>query len=175
MSFITQEKYYYLTTPLQEQEILKLKCGEIVLISGYVYTMRDASAKLLESIVLPINLIGEIIYFCGPVFYNNIVLSCGPTTTKRLEFIIPKLLSLGVKGFIGKGYISDKTIKLLKEHKAVYFLTCGGAGALLARSIKEVEQVAFHNLSSQAIFRFKLQDLFTIVAVDTSGEKIFPI
>lgn len=175
MSFITQEKHHYLNTPIQEQGILKFKCGEVVLISGYVYTMRDASAKLLESIALPINLEGEIIYFCGPIVYNNIVLSCGPTTTKRLEFIIPKLLSLGVKGFIGKGYISDDTINFLKKHKAIYFITCGGAGALLARSIKEVQQIAFHHLSSQAIFRFKLQNLFTVVAVNAYGEKIFPI
>ncbi len=166
-----------ITTPLTDKVIKSLKAGDEVLISGVIYTARDAAHKRLVLDIKhpPLNLKDQIIYYCGPTpaMPGRPVGSAGPTTSGRMDGFTAPLLKTGLKGMIGKGPRSKETRELIKKHKAVYFVATGGAGALLARHIRASQVVAYPDLGPEAIHRFDVLDFPVIVADDIKGHDIF--
>lgn len=167
-------------TPLTDEVIEQLKAGDLVLINGYVYTARDAAHKRLVELInnntpLPFDLKGQIIYYVGPTPAppGKAIGSAGPTTSSRMDSYTPLLLSLGIKGMIGKGQRSEEVVKAIKKYKAVYFLATGGAGALLSRHIVSAEEIAFPELGTESIKKLLLKDFPAIVAIDCHGGNIF--
>jgi len=171
-----------LTTPLSDQDLEKLNVGDTVLISGIIYTGRDAAHKRLIELLdagkeLPIDVKGQIIYYVGPspARPGNPIGSAGPTTSYRMDPYAPKLIALGLKVMIGKGSRSPEVIEAMKKHKAVYLAAVGGAAALIARSIKKAEIVAYEDLGSEAIRRMEVEDFPAIVVNDTKGNDLYQI
>jgi len=166
-----------ITAPLTEKTIKSLNAGDEVLISGTIYTARDAAHKrlLFDIKKLPLNLKDQIIYYCGPTpaMPGRPVGSAGPTTSSRMDGFIAPLLKAGLKGMIGKGQRSKEARDVIKKHKAVYFVATGGAGALLARHIKSSNVVAYPDLGPEAIHEFKVIDFPAIVGNDIKGRDIF--
>jgi fumarate hydratase subunit beta len=166
-----------ITTPLTDKVIKSLKTGDEVLISGVVYTARDAAHKRLVFDIkkLPLSLKDQIIYYCGPTpaMPGRPVGSAGPTTSSRMDGFTAPLLKAGLKGMIGKGPRSREIRDLIKKYKAVYFVATGGAGALLARHIKSSKVVAYPDLGPEAIHEFSVLDFPVIVAIDIKGHDIF--
>ncbi|MEM3654057.1 MAG: Fe-S-containing hydro-lyase [Candidatus Bathyarchaeia archaeon] len=166
--------------PLKEEVIEQLKAGDIVLISGYVYTARDAAHKRLVELInnntpLPFDLKGQIIYYVGPTPSppGKAIGSAGPTTSSRMDSYTPLLLSLGLKGMIGKGQRSEEVIEAIKKYRAVYFLATGGTGALLSRHIVSAEEIAFPELGTESIKKLLLKNFPAIVAIDCNGGNVF--
>jgi len=167
-------------TPLTEEVIESLKAGDMVLIDGYVYTARDAAHKRLVELIkndapLPFDIKGQVIYYVGPTPApsGRVIGSAGPTTSSRMDSYTPLLLSLGLKGMIGKGHRSEEVIQAIQKYKAVYFLAAGGAGALLSRHVVSVEEIAFPELGTESIKKLLLKDFPVIVAIDCHGGDIF--
>ncbi|MDI1472736.1 MAG: Fe-S-containing hydro-lyase [Thermodesulfovibrio sp.] len=167
-------------TPLTEEVIESLKVGDMVLINGYVYTARDAAHKKIVELIkndapLPFSLKGQIIYYVGPTPAppGKVIGSAGPTTSSRMDSYTPLLLSLGLKGMIGKGQRSEEVKRAIKQYKAVYFLATGGAGALLSRHIISSEEIAFSELGTESIKKLLFKDFPVIVAIDCHGGDIF--
>lgn len=169
-----------ITTPLKDSDVEKLKAGDKVLLSGVVYTARDAAHQRLAELLrkgedLPIDIRGQILYYVGPTPAKpgKIIGSCGPTTSYRMDSYTPSLITKGLKGMIGKGPRSKEVIEALKRHKAVYFVAVGGAGALIAQCIKKLDIVAFQDLGPEAIQRLEVEDFPLIVANDSYGKDLF--
>lgn len=167
-------------TPLIDEVIEKLKVGDIVLINGYVYTARDVAHRRLVELIkndapLPVQLSGQILYYVGPTPAppGKTIGSAGPTTSSRMDPYTPLLLSLGLKGMIGKGKRSEEVKEAIRKYKAVYFLATGGAGALLSKHIVSVEEIAFADLLTESVKRLLLKDFPAIVAIDCHGGDIF--
>ncbi len=169
-----------LTTPLKDSDVEKLKTGDTVLISGTIYTARDAAharlVKLLEEgKELPFDPKGQIIYYVGPTPAKpgNAIGSAGPTTSYRMDPYAPKLIEVGLKGMIGKGARSEEVKEYIKEHKAVYFAAVGGAAALIAQSIKKAEVIAYDDLGAEAIRKMEVVDFPAIVINDIYGNDLY--
>ena len=169
-----------LKTPLSDADVEKLKIGDRVLISGAVYTGRDAAHKRLFELLkegkeLPFDLRGQIIYYVGPAPAKpgQVIGSAGPTTSYRMDAFAPSLMEKGLKGTIGKGMRSDSVKEAMKKYKAVYFAATGGAGALLARRVKKAEVVAYEDLGPEAIRRLEVEDLPVIVVNDVRGNDLY--
>ena len=169
-----------LTTPLSEKDLEKLKIGDKVLLNGIIYTGRDAAHKRLFDLIqqgkeLPIDIKGQIIYFVGPspAKPGQAIGSAGPTTSYRMDAFSPKLIELGLKGMIGKGNRSQEVIEAMKKYKAVYFGATGGAGALIAKSIKKAEIVAYEDLGPEAIRKLEVEDFPVVVINDTKGNDLY--
>jgi len=169
-----------ITTPLSDETVKSLKAGDRVLITGEVYTARDAAHKLLVELInkgerLPFDPGGQLIYFVGPTPAKpgKVIGSAGPTTSGRMNPYSPKLIAAGLKGMIGKGEMGPEVVKALIDHNAVYMVAIGGAAALIARSIKAAEIVAYEDLGAEAIRRLKVEDFPAIVAQDCSGENLY--
>lgn len=167
-------------TPLTKSLRSKLKCGEELLLSGTIYTARDTAHKKLTELAqkkkgLPLNLKDAIIYYAGPTpeRCDNLFGSCGPTTSSRMDNFTPLLLKKGLGAMIGKGRRSPEVKRLIKKHKAVYFLTIGGAGAYLAKRIKSSKLVSFKELGPEAIYKLEVEDFPLIVGIDSKGKDIF--
>jgi len=167
-------------TPLIEEIIESLKAGDMVLINGYVYTARDAAHKRLVELItndapLPFDIKGQVIYYVGPTPAppGRVIGSAGPTTSSRMDSYTPLLLSLGLKGMIGKGQRSEEVRQAIQKYKAVYFLATGGAGALLSRHIVSAEEIAFPELGPESVKKLLLKDFPVIVAIDCHGGDIF--
>ena len=167
-------------TPLTEDVIKELRAGDKVLITGYIYTARDAAHKrMVEALQrgekLPIDLKGQIIYYVGPTppKPGQVIGSAGPTTAIRMDKYVEPLLKLGLKGMIGKGYRSPKVKELLKEYKAVYFAAVGGVATLLQKHIKSSELIAYEDLGTEAIRRLYVEDFPVVVANDIYGGDVF--
>jgi fumarate hydratase subunit beta len=165
-----------ITTPFNDNITQLLKSGDRVLISGRVYTARDAAHKrMIEALEqgqeLPINIKDQVLYYVGPTPAKpgQVIGSAGPTTSGRVDKYTPTLLDLGLKGMIGKGYRSQEVIDSIKKNKAVYFAAVGGAGALIAKCIKNVEVIAFEDLGPEAIHELEIEDFPAIVINDTLG------
>ncbi len=163
-------------TPLGEQNILNLKAGDSVLISGYVYGARDAVHKkfielLDKNLPLPVDLDGELIYYTGPspAPPGRIIGACGPTTSARMDACTEKLLALGLKGMLGKGARSPRTAAAIKKHRAVYFGAVGGLGALLSRCVEEARVIAFPEFKAEALWKLKLKNFPATVINDARG------
>ncbi|MBU0951873.1 MAG: Fe-S-containing hydro-lyase [Elusimicrobia bacterium] len=169
-----------ITTPLTYKTIRSLKAGELVSITGIIYTARDAAHKKLDEIIfkgmpLPFELKGSVIYYVGPAPAKpgRPIGSAGPTTSSRMDPLTPVLLENGLKGMIGKGRRSKEVIDSIKKNKAVYFAATGGAGALLAKKIKECDLIAFFELGTEAIYKLKVKDFPVIVINDMYGRDLY--
>ena len=167
-------------TPLKKKQINRLKAGEEVLLTGVIYTARDqAHKKIIEAIKnkkkLPIDLKGQVIYYCGPTLTpeGKIIGSCGPTTSSRMDGFTPLLLKSGLSGMIGKGRRSAGVVNLIKKCKAVYFLTYAGCGALLSIYVKKKKMVAYSELGPEALCSLEVKDFPLIVGVDSHGKNIY--
>ncbi len=167
-------------TPLTDEVVKKLRVGDIVRINGYVYTARDAAHKRLVELIshnapLPFDLKGQVIYYVGPTPPppGKAIGSAGPTTSSRMDIYTPLLISLGLKGMIGKGQRSEDVIEAIKKYKAVYFLATGGAGALLSKHVVSSEELAFSELGTESIKKLLLKNFPVIVAIDCYGGDIF--
>lgn len=166
--------------PLTKEVAKTLKAGDIVELSGIIYTARDAAHKrLIERLEanepLPFDLKDSIIYYVGPTPKKPgaIIGSAGPTTSYRMDAYAPILLDLGLKGMIGKGPRNHEVIDAMKRNDAVYFAAVGGAAALLALHIKESEVIAFDDLGTEAIRRLVVEDFPVIVATDCHGNSLY--
>lgn len=171
-----------LITPLTNDKISTLECGEMVLISGTLYTARDAAhLRMMESLKkgekLPVELQDAIIYYAGPTppRPGNISGSFGPTTSSRMDKMTVPLLEVGLKGMIGKGIRNQEVIEGIKENKAIYFAAIGGAGALISNSIKKIEYVAYEDLGTEAIRKIEVEDFPVVVAIDSTGKCIYDL
>ncbi len=169
-----------ITTPLSDEVIQQLRAGDKVLITGYIYTARDAAHKrMVEAIERgekpPIDLKGQVIYYVGPTppKEGQVIGSAGPTTAARMDRYVEPLLKLGLKGMIGKGNRSPEVKELLKKYKAVYFAAVGGVATLLQKHIKSSELIAYGDLGTEAIRRLYVEDFPVIVANDIYGGDIF--
>lgn len=169
-----------ITTPLDNSVVAELKAGDRVTISGVLYTARDmAHRRLIESLskgeALPFDITGQVIYYMGPAPAKpgQVIGSAGPTTSGRMDIYTPVLLAAGLKGMIGKGNRSDAVRQAIKEHRAVYFAATGGAGALIARSIKKAEVIAYEDLGAEAIRRLEVEQFPVIVVNDIYGGDLY--
>jgi fumarate hydratase subunit beta len=172
--------YVQLVTPLSDQAIEHLHAGDRVLLSGIVYTARDAAhARLIELLrqgkPLPIDLTGQVIYYVGPTPTRpgEVIGSAGPTTSGRMDSFTPELLAIGLKGMIGKGQRNQSVVDAIKKHKAVYFAATGGAAAMLAKKVVSCEIVAYEDLGCEAIRRLEVRDLPLIVINDSEGRDFY--
>lgn len=168
--------------PLKEEDIKTLKAGECILLSGIMYTGRDAAHKRLLNCVknnepMPVDLKGQTIYYVGPcpAKEGEVIGPAGPTTSGRMDAYTPDMLKLGLKGMVGKGYRSKAVIDAIKKYKAIYFVSTGGAGALLAQRIKEAEVVAYEDLGPEAIYKLKIEDFPVTVCIDSKGNNYYEI
>lgn len=165
-----------LTTPLTEEMIAGLKAGDEVLISGKIYTARDAAHKKFGS-QPPFDLKGQIIYYASPTPTKpgEVIGSIGPTTSSRMDAFAPDLMAAGLKGMIGKGSRSPEVIEAIKKNKAVYFTVPGGAAALYAKQVKSAKVVAYPELLSEAVYELEIVDFPATVTIDSTGGNLFEI
>jgi fumarate hydratase subunit beta len=171
-----------LTPPLTDQDVLQLDSGDMVIVSGVIYTARDAAHKRLMDMLargelLPMDLQGQIIYYVGPspARPGRVIGAAGPTTSYRMDSYAPTLIKLGVKAMIGKGKRSPEVIAALQAHKAVYLGATGGAGALISQRIKQAEVIAFPELGPEAIHRLEVVDFPTMVINDCQGRDLYEL
>jgi len=171
---------YSLTAPLSDADTLKLRAGDVVLLSGTIYTARDAAHKKLDSLLnagepLPMELQGAVIYYVGPTPPppGRPIGSAGPTTSYRMDSYAPRLYSLGVKGTIGKGQRAEPVREAMKKYGAVYFGATGGAGALLSTCIKEAEVIAFPEMGPEALRKLRVENLPLLVVNDSVGGELY--
>lgn len=169
-----------IAAPLTDEVIAKLRAGDKVLITGVIYTARDAAHKRLIALLdegkeLPFDIKGECIYYVGPTPAKPgaVIGSAGPTTSGRMDAYTPRLIELGLKGMIGKGQRSKEVLDAIKKHRAVYMAAVGGAAALIARSIKKAEVIAYDDLGPEAIRRLEVKDFPAIVVNDAFGGDLF--
>ncbi len=169
-----------ITSPIDAETIERLTVGTKVLISGVIYAARDAAhRKLIQTLDegdrLPFDLAGQTLYYMGPspARPDHIIGSAGPTTSGRMDIYTPRLIAAGIRAMIGKGSRSAEVKEAIKKYKAVYFVAIGGAGALLAKSIKQVEVVAYEDLGAEAILRLNVDNFPAIVANDIYGNDLF--
>ena len=158
----------------------ELKAGDRVLLSGVVYTSRDAAHKRIFELLdkgeeLPFDLKGACIYFAGPTPTPEgmIIGSCGPTTSGRMDVYSPRLLDLGLAAMIGKGERNEAVCDAIVRNKAVYFCAVGGAGAICAKQIKSCKEIAFQDLGCESVKELLLEDFPVIVAIDSKGGNLF--
>jgi fumarate hydratase subunit beta len=161
---------------LDEPNLLALRAGDPVELTGRLITLRDASAALLtdalrQGIPPPVGLVGQVLYAAGPspAKPGQVVGSAGPTTTARLERYLPALLAAGVRGVIGKGELPRQLAAVFVDHRAVYFAAIGGLGALLAKHIAAAEVIAYPELGPEAVYEFNVVNFPAVVIVDLQG------
>ena len=169
-----------ITSPIEAEVVGKLRVGTRVLISGVVYTARDAAHQRLVQVLnrgdsLPFDLKGQTLYYMAPspARPGQVIGSAGPTTSGRMDIYTPPLIAAGLRAMIGKGNRSTEVKEAIKKYKAVYFVTIGGAGALLSKAIKKAEVVAYEDLAAEAIMRLEVADFPAIVANDAYGGDLF--
>lgn len=169
-----------MTTPLTAEAVARLRAGDTVLLSGTIYTARDAAHKRLVELIkqgkpLPIDIRGQVVYYVGPAAAKpgQVIGSAGPTTSERMDPYTPILLEKGLKGMIGKGYRSVEVREAIKRWGAVYFAAVGGAGALIAKKIKAARVVAYEDLGPEAIRELKVEDFPVVVINDVHGGDLY--
>ncbi len=167
-------------TPFTPEDARRLRSGDSCLISGVIYTARDAAHKRLCELLekgepLPIDLKDSIIYFVGPTPAKpgQAIGSAGPTTSYRMDAYSPLLIAQGLTGMIGKGKRNGEVVSAMQEHGAVYFGAIGGCGALLSKCIKKAEVVAYEDLGAEAIRRLEVEDFPAIVVIDSEGGNLY--
>jgi fumarate hydratase subunit beta len=171
-----------ITPPLKEGDVERLRAGDRVLITGVLYTARDAAHRRLVALIdkgeeLPFDLKGQLLYYVGPTPAKpgKVIGSAGPTTSGRMDSYTPSLLQLGLKATIGKGQRSEEVIEAMKRYRAVYMAAVGGAAALIARTIKKAKVIAYEELGPEAIRRLEVEDFPAIVVNDVFGGDLFKI
>ncbi len=169
-----------ITAPLSREAAKALKAGDSCLISGVIYTARDAAHKRLCELVaqgkeLPMEIRDAVIYFVGPTPEKpgQAIGSAGPTTSYRMDAYSPTLIACGQTGMIGKGKRGPEVVEAMKQHGAVYFGAIGGCGALLSKCIKKSEVVAYEDLGAEAIRRLEVEDFPAIVIIDSEGNNLY--
>ena len=167
-------------SPLDEETIKKLKAGDQVFITGVIYTARDAAHKRMVEALdkgekLPFDISNQTIYYMGPTPAKpgQAIGSAGPTTSGRMDTYAPRLMAAGLKGMIGKGNRSQAVKDAMKKHKAVYFAAIGGAGALISKSIKKAEVIAYEDLGAEAIRRLEVENFPATVINDINGGDLY--
>lgn len=165
---------------LTRERVAQLRAGDRVLLSGTVYTARDAAHKRIfalldEGRTLPFPLDGAVIYYAGPTPAQQglAVGSCGPTTSGRMDPFAPRLLDLGLRAMIGKGERSPEVVDAIKRNGAVYFAAVGGAGALIAQRVEDAKVIAFDDLGCESVKRMEVRDLPLTVAIDALGNDLY--
>ena len=168
------------TAPMTRETARQLKSGDSVLLSGVIYTARDAAHKRLCELVeqgkeLPLDVKDSVIYFVGPTPAKpgQVIGSAGPTTSYRMDAYSPTMIEQGQTGMIGKGKRSPEVIAAMKKHGAVYFGAIGGCGALLSKCIKKAEVIAYDDLGAEAIRRLEVEDFPVIVIIDSEGNNLY--
>lgn len=171
-----------LNTPLTADKTKGLKAGDSILLSGVIYSARDAAHKRLIDLLdegkeLPLNIKDETIYYVGPspAKPGSVIGSAGPTTSYRMDAYAPRLMDLGLKGMIGKGARNEEVIDSIKKNKAVYFGAIGGAAALIGKSIIKSEIIAYEDLGAEAIRRMEVKDMPLVVIIDPQGNNLYDI
>ena len=169
-----------LTAPLTRQQARAQRAGDSCLISGVIYTARDAAHKrlcdlLAEGRPLPLDLTDAVIYFVGPTpaMPGQAIGSAGPTTSYRMDAYSPALIAQGQTGMIGKGKRGPEVVAAMKEHGAVYFGAIGGCGALLSKCVKKAEIVAYEDLGAEAIRRLEVENFPAVVIIDSLGNNLY--
>ncbi|MCL2446201.1 MAG: FumA C-terminus/TtdB family hydratase beta subunit [Oscillospiraceae bacterium] len=170
----------HITSPIAAQDIQRLRVGDSVLLSGIIYTARDAAHQRLTDLLaagepLPFDLRGQAIYYAGPCPAppGRAIGSIGPTTSTRMDSYTPALLQAGLRVMIGKGARNSAVIDAIREHGAVYLAAVGGAGALLSQCVSHAEPVAFADLGTEAIVRLTICNMPLVVAVDCMGRQLY--
>ena len=166
--------------PINREEVRTLRSGDSCLLSGVIYTARDAAHKRLCELAaqgkdLPFDIKDSVIYFVGPTPARpgEVIGSAGPTTSYRMDAYSPALIALGQTGMIGKGKRSPEVVAAMKEHGAVYFGAIGGCGALLSRCIKKAEIIAYEDLGAEAIRRLEVEKFPVVVIIDSEGNNLY--
>ena len=169
-----------LSPPLSDVDVESLRIGDRVLITGAIYTGRDAAHKRLTDLIqagkpLPLEMQGQIIYYVGPspAKPGRPVGAAGPTTSYRMDAYAPELIRLGLKGMIGKGARDHDVRDAMGKYKAVYLAAIGGAGALMAQAIKKAEIIAYEDLGPEAIRRLEVEEFPAIVVNDVRGNDLY--
>ncbi len=170
----------HIQLPLKETDILELHAGEPVLLSGTIYTARDAAHKRLSEMIerneeLPFDMNGAVIYYVGPTpaKEGQVIGSAGPTTSSRMDPYVPILAEKGMKGMIGKGRRNECVKQAIMKNKMIYFVCAGGVGALLSHCIISREMVAFEELLAEAVTRLEIIDFPCFVGMDVEGNDIY--
>ena len=169
-----------ISMPLTRDKARELKAGDSCLLSGVIYTARDAAHKRLYALIeqnkpLPFDIKDSVIYYVGPTPAKpgEAMGSAGPTTSYRMDAYSPSLIKLGQTGMIGKGKIGTEVIETMKEYGAVYFGATGGCGALLSKCIKKSEVIAYDDLGAEAIHRLEVENFPVIVVIDSKGNNLY--
>jgi fumarate hydratase subunit beta len=170
-----------LATPLSDVITSSLHSGDEVLLSGVIYTARDAAHKRFIALIdkgnsLPVDLRDQVLYYCGPTPAKpgRPIGSAGPTTSSRMDRYTPQLLAVtGLKGMIGKGERSLEVIEAMKRYGAVYFAATGGAGALIGKTVISSRVVCYEDLGPEAVYRMEIRNLPLVVAIDCQGNDLF--
>ncbi|WP_127068247.1 MULTISPECIES: Fe-S-containing hydro-lyase [unclassified Veillonella] len=169
-------------TPLTEEQSRKLRAGDMVLISGKIYSARDAAHKVMTEALargeeLPIDWHDKIVYYLGPspAKPGDPIGSAGPTTSGRMDAYTPTMLDQGIKGMIGKGSRKPEVIESMKKNGVTYFAAVGGAAALIAKSIKKYDVIAYADLGPEALAELTVEDFPAIVVIDSEGNDFYEI
>lgn len=171
-----------ITLPIENKTIKTLKCGEMINLSGVIYTARDAAHQRLINCInqnqeLPFDLKGQAIYYVGPTpnKEEEVIGSAGPTTSYRMDDLTEPLLDRGLKLMIGKGKRNQAVVDSMKKNTCAYLAAIGGAGAYISNSIKKSEIIAYEDLGAEAIRRLEVEDLLVVVAIDCNGNNIYEL
>ena len=172
-----------ISTPINKEALASLRAGDDVLLTGTLYTARDAAHRRFMGCLdrgepLPLSLDGQIIYYCGPTppSPNHCTGSAGPTTSSRMDLFTPDILrKTGLAAIIGKGSRGSDVVNAIKERKAVYFAATGGAGALISACVKSAEIVCYEDLGPEAVYKFEVVGMPLIVAVDSLGNDLYKL
>ncbi len=171
---------YSLNTPLTDEDIVQLKAGDVVKLTGMIYSARDAAHKRIMDLIdagkeTPFEIKGSVVYYVGPspAPPGRPIGAAGPTTSYRMDTYAPRLHALGLKASVGKGKRSEEVKQALKEHKAVYFGATGGAGALLSQCITKSEVIAFEELGPEAVREMTVKDFPLLVVNDCHGDELY--
>ncbi len=169
-----------LHTPLSREDARALRCGESCLITGTIYTARDAAHKRLCELAakgepLPFDIEGAIIYFVGPTPAKpgQVIGSAGPTTSYRMDAYSPALIALGQTGMIGKGKRGEAVVDAMRRYGAVYLGAIGGLGALLGKCVKKAEVIAYPDLGAEAVRRLEVENFPVVVVIDSEGNNLY--
>ena len=171
---------YKLNTANINEWVRDLRAGDRVLLSGVIYTARDAAHKRIVNLLdsgeeLPFSIDGSVVYFAGPTPAKEglAIGSIGPTTSSRMDCFSPLMISLGQKAMIGKGNRSEDVIEAMKNYGAVYFAAVGGAGALYSGCVQSCDVIGFEDLGCESVKKLVIKDFPLLVAIDSLGNSLY--